>query len=196
MMRGIVRQRTLTLLLVAAATVIVAAPILGHAVVHPGEVRPGAYERFVLRVPNERDVPTTRVELAFPDAVRVVSFADVPGWDLVGTVDSTGRITHASWTGTLPVQRFVEFPFVAVTPDREMRVRWDAIQFYANGERVEWAGPENSATPASFTVVRAAKGGIGLAEIVAGAALFLALTALGLALRAVREERAHPTVSG
>lgn len=34
--------------------------------------------QYVLRVPNERDVPTVRVELHFPAGLRVVSFGDVP----------------------------------------------------------------------------------------------------------------------
>jgi uncharacterized protein YcnI len=169
------------------AAVIVAAPVFAHAVVFPREVRPGAYEKFVLRVPNERDVATTRVELTVPDAVRVVSFGDVPGWQLEVVSDAEGRVTGAVWTGALPVQRFVEFPFVAATPDEEMRLRWNAVQTYANGERVAWAGPEDSATPASFTLVRAAGvSGPGVPALLSGVAIVLALLALGLALRGGR----------
>ena len=90
--------------------------LCGHAVVAPATSRPGAYERYVLRVPNESDNPTVRVEIHFPADVRVISFAEVPGWRLEATWDSTGRATSATWSGNLPPERFVEFPFVAVNP--------------------------------------------------------------------------------
>ena len=36
-----------------------------HAVVYPKTSAAGAYERYVLRVPNEKDTPTTRIEIRF-----------------------------------------------------------------------------------------------------------------------------------
>lgn len=157
-----------------------------HAVVYPAEAPPGAYQRYVLRVPNERDVATTRVTLEFPRAVRVVSFAEVPGWTLETETDEEGRVTRATWTGTLPVGRFVELPFIAVNPEEETRLVWPATQTYASGDRVAWTGPEDSATPASVTHVRAAEDepGTGPAPLwLALAAAVLSLIALGLALR-------------
>ena len=53
-----------------------------HAVVHPRLARPGTYQKYVLRVPNEREVPTLRVELTFPKDLQVVSFGEVDGWEL------------------------------------------------------------------------------------------------------------------
>lgn len=154
---------------------------LGHAVVHPESAPPGAYQKYVLRVPNERDVPTTRVELSFPEGVRVVSFAEVQGWTLEVVTDDSGRIRRAIWTGALPALRFVEFPFVAVNPLEEARLLWPAVQVYAGGERVEWSGSEGSETPASVTLVR--QPGSGSTPWVASAALLVALVSLGFALR-------------
>lgn len=175
-------RRTASLLL--ALLLAVPAALLAHAVVFPSTSAPGAYEKYVLRVPNERDIATTRIELRFPDGVRVVSFADVPEWTLAVETDGAGRIAGAVWTGTLPVGRFVELPFVAVNPDAEARLVWPAFQTYADGERVGWTGPEGSATPASVTRVGAPSGGGPSVSLwLAGAALLLALIALGLSLR-------------
>src|SRR6476661_1472850 len=80
---------------------------VGHAVVYPKASTTGAYERYVLRVPNEKNIPTTRVEMHFPANVRVSSFSDVPGWTLQVLTDSAGAITGAVWTGTLAPKRFV-----------------------------------------------------------------------------------------
>ena len=153
-----------------------------HAVVHPGLARPGAYQKYILRVPNEREVPTLRVELTFPEDVQVVSFGEVDGWALQVVTGADGRIERAIWTGELPAMRFVEFPFVAVNPDDDAVLVWPAVQLYEGGERVEWSGPEDSETPASVTLVRG-KERVDLSWWLSGAAMVLALASLGIALR-------------
>lgn len=161
--------------------------LFAHAVVHPDLAPPGAYQKYVLRVPTERDVPTTRIEIQFPDAVTVVSFADVPGWEVEVRTDEAGKVVGAIWTGTLPPQRFVEFPFVAVNPREETTLTWPVVQTYEGGEVVEWSGPEGSDAPASVTRIgepgAAVTGGSGRPGWVAVAALLLALLALGVSLR-------------
>jgi uncharacterized protein YcnI len=87
-----------------------------HAVVFPPEAPTGAYQKYVLRVPNERDFATTRVTIAFPSGVRVISFDDVPGWTLEATPTSEGAYAAATWTGMLGVGRFVELGFIGVNP--------------------------------------------------------------------------------
>jgi uncharacterized protein YcnI len=187
-----------------------------HAVVFPKRADPGAYEKYVIRVPNERDQPTTRVEIHFPASVRVVSFADVPGWTLQLQLDSAQRIIGAAWTGRLAPQRFVEFPLVAVNPKTATQIVWPVIQTYGDGQVVEWSGPEGSEKPASVTTIGAlaaagAPGGAPWSDntaaattttptgevkdamfsaptLTAIAALVLAVIAIGLALRkAVRD---------
>ena len=158
----------------------------GHAVVSPGASRPGAYERYVLRVPNESDNPTVKVEMTFPAEVRVISFVEVPGWTLRTVMDSTGRAVSASWTGTLPPERFVELPFMAVNPKTAVHIAWPVIQTYANGDRAEWTGPRDSEHPASITDVgetgpRESLGS--LSNILAFLASLVALAALLISLR-------------
>lgn len=170
-----------TLAVIASALAFPVA-LLAHAVVYPDVAPPGAYQMYVLRVPTERDVPTTRVEITFPAEVTVVSFADVPGWEIAVRTDGSGRIVGATWTGTLPPHRFVDFPFVAVNPRDDATIVWPVTQTYAGGEVVEWAGPEDSDTPASVTVVRS-EGGWSAGTWLGGAALVVALLALGLVLR-------------
>ena len=107
-----------------------------HAVVFPKRSTHGAYEKYVLRVPNEKDVATTRVEIRFPAGLRVVSFVDVAGWQLEEIRDSANAVIGAVWTGSLPPERFVEFPFVAVNPKDDAQLVWPAYQTYASGEKV------------------------------------------------------------
>lgn len=178
----------------AAAAIVVAllVPVLafGHVVVFPKASTPGAFERYMLRVPNEKNVATTRVELHVPADVKVNSFADVPGWTLEVLKDSAQRITGAVWTGTLPPGHFVEFPFIAVNPRSDAKITWPAMQTYADGQVVEWSGPEGSKTPASVTTIAAATttgasgaSGSPVSLWISIAALVLALISLGLAAR-------------
>src|SRR5688572_13257662 len=180
------RPVILTVLLLLAIPV---APsmVFAHAVVFPRTSTPGAYEKYVLRVPNERDVPTNRVEIRFPEGLRVVSFGEVPGWKLQVMTDSVQNITGAIWTGVLPKERFVEFPFVAVNPKDSTSITWPTYQTYEGGERIEWTGPDSSYTPVSSTLVsnpavvpmKVSRTSL----YISLAALLLALTALAVALR-------------
>lgn len=175
-------------LLLAVVALVIPSVALAHAVVYPRTSLPGAYERYVLRVPNERDVPTTRVELHFPADVRVVSFGDVAGWKLEVLIDTAQRITGAVWTGVLPKERFVEFPFIAVNPRDSARLTWPTIQTYANGEVVQWTDPDTTAkTPVSATIVATVTPPplkVSRTSLyISVAALLFALTALAVALR-------------
>jgi uncharacterized protein YcnI len=173
----------------AVSFAILVAPsiVFAHAVVFPKTSAPGAYEKYVLRVPNERDIPTVKVEIRFPEGLRVVSFGEVPGWKLQVLADSTQRVTGAIWTGVLPKERFVEFPFVAVNPKDSASVTWPTYQTYEGGERVEWTGPDTSYTPVSSTMifdptpvpVEVSRTSLYISII----AVLFALTALAVALR-------------
>jgi len=163
-----------------------------HAVVFPAEAPTGAYQKYVLRVPNERDFPTIGVGITFPSGVRVISFDEIPGWTLQATPDGEGVYATASWTGTLPVGRFVELGFIGVNPGEPTTLKWDVVQIYADGTEVAWTGPLESSTPASVTNVVApvaetdetpSTGGATLGTWLAGAALVVALLSLGLSLR-------------
>ncbi|MFL5477772.1 MAG: YcnI family protein [Gemmatimonadaceae bacterium] len=181
---GVVTARAFAVLM----ALIIPSAALAHAVVFPKSSTPGAYEKYVLRVPNERDVPTTRVEIHFPAGLRVVSFGDVTGWKLEVLRDTAQRVVGAVWTGVLPKERFVEFPFVAVNPKDSTSLAWPTYQTYEGGERVEWTSPDTaSKTPASATTIAttASKSttASGTSFYLSVIALLLGLTALGVALR-------------
>ncbi|MCE9601345.1 MAG: DUF1775 domain-containing protein [Gemmatimonadetes bacterium] len=183
-------RRTPALVAALTLAIALASPgiAFGHAVVYPKASGPGAYERYVLRVPNERATATTRVELRVPSGVRVTSFAEVPGWTLEVLTDSANRIIGAVWTGSLAPKRFVEFPFVGVNPKEAGKVSWPAFQTYAEGERVEWTGEEGSKTPVSSTTIgavepAAASSGAGAPAWASWGALALAMLGLALSLR-------------
>ena len=173
--------------ILAALLAAVLAPVTlhAHAVVFPKRSTHGAYEKYVLRVPNEKDVATTRVEIRFPAGLRVVSFGEVQGWQLEEVRDSANAVIGAVWTGTLPPERFVEFPFVAVNPKEDATLTWPAYQTYANGERVDWVGADGSDKPASQTkIATQSDAGGGRAPLYLSiVAVVMSLMSLGVALR-------------
>jgi uncharacterized protein YcnI len=170
---------------IALAVLFVPSIASAHAVVFPKMSTHGAYEKYVLRVPNEKDVPTTRVEIRFPAGVRVVSFSDVAGWQLQEIRDSANAVVGAVWTGSLPAERFVEFPFVAVNPKEDAQIIWPVYQTYASNERVDWVGAPDSEKPASSTTIASSTDtkGARVAVYLAGVAVLMSLMSLGLALR-------------
>jgi uncharacterized protein YcnI len=163
-----------------ALAVLTPSLVSAHAVVYPARSAPGAYERYVLRVPNEKDVPTTRVEITFPSGVRVISFAEVQGWKLAVRRDTADEIVSAAWTGTLQPERFVELPFVAVNPRRRGAIVWPTYQTYADGERVAWTGVPDSNQPASRTIIDNERADS--PDYVGWAALATGILALGVAV--------------
>lgn len=188
---GLLRRALAVASLVGAAGVLAPSVANAHVTVWPRSAARGAFERYVVRVPNERNVPTTRVEIHFPAEVRISSFQEVAGWQLQVLTDSAGKITGAVWTGSLPAKRFIEFPFIGVNPKEGERVVFPATQTYEGGEVVQWNGPEGSKTPASVTTLTerpaagSGNGGAGssTALYVALAALVLGLVSLGLSMR-------------
>ena len=168
-----------------------------HAVVFPKKSTTGAYERYLLRVPNEKTVTTTRVEIHFPEGLRITDFQEVPGWSLQVLTDSAKRIVGAVWTGNLPPQRFVEFAFMAANPKTTSSLVWLVYQTYEGMPRVEWTGPKGSKTPASVTEIMPADSSVVPAVAGAGTAgtaaasfqwiqwlaLVIAIIALGFAIR-------------
>lgn len=176
------------LIMGAVVASLVPALAFAHAVVFPRKSATGAYERYVLRVPNEKTVATTRVEIHFPDGVRITAFADVPGWQLQVLTDSARRIVGAVWTGDLPPARFVEFPFMAANPRNATDLVWPVYQTYGDSDRVDWTGEKGSRHPASVTAIAPADSAgatrpIGSGQWVQWIALILALVSLGLVLR-------------
>jgi uncharacterized protein YcnI len=170
------------------ALLLISSVAWARAVVFPKTSTFGAYERYSLRVVNERDVPIVRVEIRFPSGLRVMSFGDVPDWKLQILTDSIQKITGAVWTGVLPKARFVELPFLAMNPSDSTSLSWPVYETYQGGERVEWTSPDTaSKTPVSSTLlgsgvpvpVKVSRTSLYISII----ALLFALTAFGVAMR-------------
>jgi uncharacterized protein YcnI len=131
-----------------------------HVTVWPKQSTVGAWELYTMRVPTEKDVPTTKVVLEIPQGVTFEQYQPVPGWSVSEHKDASGRVDRVTWTATaggiLPGQ-FAQFPFVAQNPKSATSVAWNAFQYYKDGTIVAWTGDENSQTPHSITQILTAQ---------------------------------------
>jgi uncharacterized protein YcnI len=137
------------ILLAVIAATMVCAPVFAHVTVWPRDSRPGAYEKYVVRVPTEGAVATTSVELIVPQGVAIVSMgAPAPGgftYELKRTGD---RVTSIVWTMQIKPGEFAEFPFMARNPKGADEIVWKAVQHFSDGTSTQWAGPKSDKNPA------------------------------------------------
>lgn len=118
-----------------------------HVTVSPEQSAPGAREKYELRVPNERKSATITVEIRFPAGLRVTAVEQKSGWSAEAFRDAAGNLIGVRWIGNLPPEQFTEFGMLAQNPAKGGELVFTAIQAFADGTKIEWAGPASSKTP-------------------------------------------------
>lgn len=139
----------------AAGVALAAASADGHVQVRPAEAAPGDPVLWTVLVPNERDVATTRVELAIPAGVLPFAYEPLPGWTRRVTKNPDQSVRSVVWSGRLEPEEVLTTQFLATTPEAEGPIAWKAIQTYADGQKVRWIGSADSEEPAAVTEITA-----------------------------------------
>ncbi|AJS61715.1 hypothetical protein UB51_23880 [Paenibacillus sp. IHBB 10380] len=130
-----------------------------HVTVKPATSAPGAWETYSIKIPVEKDIPTTKVTLKIPAGVDFKQYQPVPEWEVSTEKDSTGKVVSITWSATgngISAGEFQQFNFVAQNPKEDEVIAWDAFQYYNDGSIVEWTGDEKSELPHSMTQVTTA----------------------------------------
>ena len=129
--------------------------IQAHVAVLPRESATGATQKYTMRVPNEKNIPTVRMEAEFPAAVEVISVDPKEGWKIDVNKDPSGKIVGAVWSGgNIAPNDIAEFVFQARNPNQETRLVWKVIQVYSDGSKSQWTGAAGSRSPAPVTQVK------------------------------------------
>ncbi len=157
-----------------------------HVTVYPKQTTQGTYEKFTVRVPTEKEVPTVKVKVDIPQDVNISRFEPLPGWTYEISKDATGKITDVTWTATgegLTSTEFGEFNMQGKVGETATSLAWKAVQTYKDGSVVEWVGAEGSDHPASVSAVNAktaeaSSGG----SSASGLPLYLSIAALVIAI--------------
>src|SRR3954454_24251923 len=105
-------KRTLLL-----ATLVLTVPSLAmaHIAVRPRESKPGAEERYALRVPTEGVVATTHVQLEIPAGVTVLGVVPAEGTTFEAAKQGD-RIISVTWRKEIAPKQSAEFVFRARNP--------------------------------------------------------------------------------
>ena len=154
------RARWLWTPLLAACLLLGTASVAwAHVRVLPEEVPADSFEVFTVRVPTEREVPTTEVRVEVPEGFTVSRVEPIPGWDYEFE-EEEGIVRSITWSGgEIGETEFQQFDIQGRTPAEPGEYPWNAFQTYEDGEVVEWTGPEDAEEPAS--VVSVVEGGSG-----------------------------------
>ncbi len=135
-------MRAAAVLLAAVALLVAAATAQAHIDVLPATLTQGQAGELTVRVPNERDVPTTRVRVDVPPEVTVYSLGEPPaGWSVAAIRAADGRTASVVWSGgEIPPGRYADFTMLG-TPFDAGVATWPARQTYADGQVKPWTGP-------------------------------------------------------
>ena len=126
-----------------------------HVGVLPRESTAGATQKYTMRVPTEKTVPTIRIEAEFPAAAEVTSVEEKAGWKIELKKDASGKIVGAIWSGSTIAPRAVgEFGFVARNPAEETTLVWKVVQIYEDESKSEWTGARGTRSPAPVTTIK------------------------------------------
>ncbi|MFD2169092.1 YcnI family protein [Tumebacillus lipolyticus] len=150
--------------LMTTALTLFAGTASAHVTVWPKETKTGAYEKYTVRVPVEKEINTTQVRVEFPTGMKVSTVMPLPGWNYEFEKDSEGVNKSITWTATnggIKQHEFVEFSFVGANP-KEVgagTLVFKAYQTYSDKSVVEWTGDADSQTPASVSTLTQAAAG-------------------------------------
>ena len=144
------------LLITGAITLTCSALGLAHIRIAPTESASGAREKYTMRVPNEKQVNSSKIEGEFPAGLDIYDFEFKPGWKIDFKKDDKGKIIGATWTGTLHPYEFIEFGMLGINPKESKDLVWKFVQYYDDGNKEEFTGPVGSRLPSPVTNLKPA----------------------------------------
>jgi uncharacterized protein YcnI len=136
----------------SALALVVALPSLAgaHVGVRPRESKPGAEERYSVRVPTEGAVATTSVRLEISDGVTVLEVEKMGGETF--EVEKKGdRIVAITWKRSIPPKESADFFFRARNPQIGSEIAWKAHQHFSDGTVTDWVEAAGGKRPGPVT---------------------------------------------
>lgn len=147
------RPATYGLGVIAAVAMAMLPVALGaHVSIWPRESAPGATEKYVLRIPSEGKVATTKVDLEVPEGVVVETIGAPAGFRYTATRRDE-RIVAISWDVNVAPGEFIEVAFVARNPrGTQSQIVWTLRQHFSDGTMSDWTkAPNGSIRPTAIT---------------------------------------------
>ncbi len=148
-LKPVVRSLTLFLAVLACTA-------QAHIRINPTDSTAGGREMYRMRVPNEKQVNSSRIEGQFPEGLKVYAFEPKPGWNVAIKRNDKGDIVGATWTGVLKPYEFLEFGMLAINPAAPGDLVWKFVQSYDDGTQEEFTGPVGSRLPSPVVMLKPA----------------------------------------
>jgi uncharacterized protein YcnI len=124
--------------------------LMAHVTVSPLQSKPGAVQKYELRVHNEAKVAATSVDLDIPDGVTVTEVVKTAAGSY--TTKKTGdRITAITWQIDVQPTKYLALPFTAKNPDSAAELHWSMHEHLADGSTVDWSDKPGSKEKGSVT---------------------------------------------
>ena len=139
----------------SALATVCACLALAHIRINPTESQTGAREKYTMRVPNEKQVATVKIDGDFPPELNVYDFEFKPGWKIDFKKDDKGKIIGAVWNGKIAPYEFVEFGMLGLNPKEATNLVWKFVQYYDDGSKEEFTGPVGSRLPSPVVALKA-----------------------------------------
>jgi len=137
-----------------ALTSLLSCMAFAHIAILPQESVTGIHEKYIVRVPNEKDSASiTQIEVQFPAGLEIYGYEPKQGWKVDLKKDAQGKISAAIWTGSIDPHEFLEFGLLGVNPKHSANLVWKAVQTYSDGTREEFVN-DRGRLPAPIVIVR------------------------------------------
>jgi uncharacterized protein YcnI len=127
-----------------------------HIRIAPTDSVQGAREKYTMRVPNEKQVASSKIVGEFPAGLQIYDFEFKPGWQIEFKKDDKGKIIGATWTGKMMPYEFVEFGMLGINPKEGTELVWKFVQYYDDGTKEEFIGGPGSRLPAPVVTLKPA----------------------------------------
>src|SRR5262245_26750182 len=134
--------------------VLAVASVSAHIMVSPPQSKPGASQKYELRVHNEAKLATTEVDLQIPDGITVLSIGTPPAGAYT-TSKKGDRITGLAWKVAVEPGKYLALPFTAKNPESAQDVHWIVRATFSDGSVVEWSDKADAKEKASVTKIAA-----------------------------------------
>lgn len=134
-------------LLLAAST---AVSLSAHVTVSPLQSKPGAVQKYELRVHNEAKAAATSIELDIPEGVTVTEVAKTPS-GTYSTKTTGSRITMITWQIDVQPNKYLALPFTAKNPDTGAELHWTMREHLADGSTVDFSDKPGAKEKATVT---------------------------------------------
>jgi len=168
-----------------ALTLVAASPLAGQFAMDPSTMPPAGWARLALRVVNQSDTAITHVRLTVPEVIGVLGVDAPEGWSFQIQRASDSTPQAIEWTGSsLARWEFKEFAFFGrlAADARRKELVFPVAVTRAHGTITKWNRVDGTGQPPVVMIVGSTRVTAWGTFAIAGAALGVAILALGIAM--------------